>query len=96
MATEYEIWRINGPHGPAVLFDLGEMRREEAERWADKQMRKRRWFAVGVRPRSRTVGPWSYLNTLDPDPEPIDVPPPPALQPLPMRDNPAVSRRPTA
>ena len=89
MATEYEIYRILGPQGPAVLFEVREINRAYAEAYADKMMLRRRWYAVGVRPRSRVLGPWCYLNTLDPDPEPVDMPPPPALQPLPMRDNPA-------
>lgn len=88
MDTIYEIYRLDGPqclgrHFRDSLYrDLARVAEQ-----ADNIMRKRGWFAVGVRPEG-SRGQWSYLNTREADPGLPAPCPPPALVPLPMRDNP--------
>jgi len=96
MATLYEIYRILGPgrlarhvrnveaNNPAYVAEL-----------ATNLMTKRRWYGVAARPEGQEFGPWSYLDVRDADPHPHPTgisPPPPALVPLPMRDNPVAVR----
>ena len=94
MATLYEIYRILGPgrlarhvrnveaNNPAYVAEL-----------ATNLMTKRRWYGVAARPEGQEFGPWSYLDVRDADPHPTGTsPPPPALVPLPMRDNPVAVR----
>ena len=89
MSTVYEIYRLTGPLcigacvGPPKYEDL-----TLAAQQADGLMRKRGWFAVGVRPEGSPLGRWSYLNTRDDDPPKVPAGPPPPPWPLPMRDNP--------
>ena len=88
MPTVYDIYRIDGPEGPAVFWADDDRRLDYVAGRAEKAMRGGGWYAVGVRPNDPRYLRWSYVNTRDPDPEIPELPPPATLIPLPMRDNP--------